>query len=245
MSPLLDGRYYDIAHAYLVRDVAMWRALAGAPCRVLELACGTGRVAIPLARDGHAVTGLDTAPAMLAQARHKAQGIAVDFVLADMREFALPAPFDLVIVPFNGLRLLLERDDLERCLGCVRRALAPGGRFAFDLQMPRPDQLAPGDKQFEHRDPDTGAPLVALYRGRYDAIAQRKILDIEFRFADGTVATDHLEQRIYFPQELEALLAYNGFDVVERYGDHDRGPLGPDSSQLVMVCHQRTSTAAS
>jgi SAM-dependent methyltransferase len=237
MSLLHDGKSYDALHAFMVRDLEYWQRMAGAqPRRVLELACGTGRVAIPLARDGHAVTGIDHSESMLDQARSKAGDLPIRFVRADIRDFAVER-FDLIICPFNGLRLLLERADLERCLVCVRRALRTGASFAFDVSAPRPEQLVPESppRTFEHADPETGAPIVATHQHRYDRLRQLLTLDASFRFRDGTTTTDRIVQRIYFPQEIFALLAYNGFRVVDQWGDYDGAPLTSDSQQLLVV----------
>ena len=221
MTLTTDGRHYDAQHAYLTRDVPYWRALAvPVPLRVLEVACGTGRIAIPLARDGHAVTGIDLSRSMLEQAERKAAeaGVAVALHEADMRTFELGATFDLVLLPFNGMYLLRERADAEQCLAAIRRHLAPGGRFALDFTNPRFEKL-------------TATTHVASY----DRVRQQKTVDITYRFADGSTATDQLVLRVYFPQELLALLAYNGFDVIEQYGDYDRSPLASDSPQLLFV----------
>lgn len=221
----------------MVRDIPYWRWVAGSQRRrILELGCGTGRVAIPIARDGHEVTGIDISDSMLDEARNKAHDVSIRFVHDDVRDFAFE-PFDLIIFPFNGLRLLLDRDDLERSLACVRRALRPEGQFAFDLTAPRPEQLLPEMPiaTYQHRDPTTGAPIVATHVRRYDRLRQLITLDASFRFPDGTTVTDQRVQRVYFPQELFGLLAHNGFRVVESYGDYDRSPLGPESPQLLVV----------
>jgi SAM-dependent methyltransferase len=241
MSLLRNGKYYDALHAFMVRDVEYWRWLAGpSPRRVLELACGTGRVAIPLARDGHDVVGVDIEPSMIEAARRKAGSLPARFEQADMRDFTC-APVDLVIVPFNGTRLLLDRKDFTRCMTCVKRALRPEGRFAIDVTMPRPDQLVDElpPATYHHRDPLTGAAITATHVRRYDRFLQRITLDATFTFEDGTQVREQLEQRVYFPQELVGLLEQAGFRLVERYGDYDRAPLAAGSPQLLFVAARR------
>src|SRR5689334_4995155 len=112
---------------------AFYRGVArrtGGP--VLELACGTGRFTVPLARDGHVVVGLDQSPAMLALARDKARaaGVNVDFVAGDMRDFALARAFALVLIATNSLLHLHDAGDLVRALACARAHLAADGRVA-------------------------------------------------------------------------------------------------------------------
>jgi SAM-dependent methyltransferase len=342
--PLLhDGRYYDAFHTFMTRDIELWRWLAGPRrdpgCRILELGCGTGRVTIPLARDGHDVTGIDTSASMLETARHKATAEnprgRVTFVQRDMRELvrvsvgsgrprheasdpitaapdgdavavapipdapiavtpiavtpivvapssaariavasvavapidvapiAMVAPlheapdpiaaldsdgaFDLVIAPFNVLRLLIERDDLERMLAGVRRALRSGGRFAFDVTAPVPGQLVPELPVTTHRhvDPIDGTPIVATHVRRYDRFRQVITLDVSYQLSGGRTDVDQLVQRVYFPQELFALLAYNGFDVCELYGDYDRRPIDASTPQLIVVATVSAGTGSS
>ena len=108
----------------------------------LELACGTGRLTVPIARalatEGRRVTGLDLAPAMLDAARQKAAdaGIDVELVVGDMRRFAFDRRFGTIFVAFNSLLHLTANDELRDCLACVREHLAPGGAFVFDIFNP-------------------------------------------------------------------------------------------------------------
>jgi SAM-dependent methyltransferase len=115
--------------------VDLARQAAGRGEAVLELACGTGRVTIPIAQAGVEVTGLDNAPAMLDVARRKAAAAGVDvrWVLGDMRTFRLGQRFGLVIIPFRSFLHLLTDADQQACLQHVYEHLLPGGRFALNF----------------------------------------------------------------------------------------------------------------
>ncbi len=105
---------------------------------VLELACGTGRITLPIARDGIEIVGLDNAPAMLDIARRKAsaEDLHVTWVEADMRDFDLGHRFGLVIIPYRSFLHLLTDDDQADCLAAVFRHLEPGGRLALNFFAP-------------------------------------------------------------------------------------------------------------
>src|SRR5215217_3067331 len=118
--------------------VAFYAALAretGGP--VLEIACGTGRVAIPIARQGFAVTGLDLVPGMLELARSKSAGLPVRWVEGDARTFGLGGRFRLVFLTGNAFQLFLTNADQEALLGRVRAHLHEDGLFAFETRNPR------------------------------------------------------------------------------------------------------------
>lgn len=106
---------------------------------VLELACGTGRVTIPIAMAGVDITGLDNAPAMLDVARRKAEAAGADvrWVAADMRSFELEQRFGLVIIPFRSFLHLLTETDQLACLTRVSEHLVPGGRLALNFFVPK------------------------------------------------------------------------------------------------------------
>src|SRR5918998_5714940 len=149
-----DPDLYDLENADdPAFDLAYWERLVRerAPARVLELACGTGRVTLPLARLGVAgtVVGIDLSEPFVERARSRlaaeeeAVRGAVELRVGDMRAPGLPAgSFDLVLLPFNALAYLETRADRVAALGAVRDLLSPGGVFAFDLIQPRYDFLA-------------------------------------------------------------------------------------------------------
>ncbi|HEY2433853.1 MAG TPA: class I SAM-dependent methyltransferase [Vicinamibacterales bacterium] len=133
--------FYDWENARTIkrRDVGFWRGLAAAAeGRILELGTGTGRVAVPLARDGIALTGVDRSPAMLARARRRVSRFGLQrrlaLLLGDMR--ALPfrrGSFNLIMAPYGVLQSLTQERDLRAALASVHRVLRPGGRFVIDL----------------------------------------------------------------------------------------------------------------
>ncbi|MDQ6613617.1 MAG: class I SAM-dependent methyltransferase [Actinomycetota bacterium] len=117
------------------QDVGFWLELArsvGSP--ILELACGTGRLTIELARAGLEVVGLDNDPVMLAAAKRRSQAPEpITLVAADMRRFALSRRFPLVFVGYNSLQLLTEPGDMVACLSLARDHLAPGGLVGVEV----------------------------------------------------------------------------------------------------------------
>src|SRR5581483_3257093 len=129
-------------------DLPFYQELAAAQGgRVLELACGSGRVLVPLVRAGHQVTGLDASPAMLALAREKlaAAGLAdsgrARLVQGDMRELALDEAFDVALIAVKSLAYLTQRADQQRALAGIAHHLRPGGLLALDLMHPSPAWL--------------------------------------------------------------------------------------------------------
>ncbi len=148
MSATLETEviWHDVECASYSADLALWEKLAaagGGP--VLDLGCGTGRVSLHLARRGHEVIGLDRDATLLAALRERADGLAVEAVHADAREFALDRPVALALAPMQTLQLLEGSEDRVACLRRVAAALAPGGRFAAAILegMPPPDDSPP------------------------------------------------------------------------------------------------------
>jgi SAM-dependent methyltransferase len=210
----------------------------------LELGCGTGHKLIPIASDGRSCVGLDFSSDMLAEARRKAdeRGVAVEWMLGDMRAFDLDRTFDFVFITFNSLLHLYEADDLVSCFRSVRRHLAPGARFVFDVFNPNVRLLAGADgvrrtrESLSFMDPDRGNVGVDVSE-IYDAPAQ--VTRGTWYFStdsepDFVVAPLHI--RSIFPQELPLLISLGGLRLVERFGDWTRRSFGVDSPLQLCVC---------
>ena len=240
----LDGRHYDLAYSDYTEDIDFWVEQAkryGGP--VLEIACGTGRITMPLAKEGYEVTGIDLAESMLEQAERNSQeqGLDIEWVKADMRDFRLGKRFPLIICPGQSISRLLTIEDIERCLAAVREHLAPGGRFIMELYNPSLEILSreEGERSpfLEYEHPDGSGTVRVEFSSRYDQSTQ--VLHLRLYYSIPGVSgepTEHVSNRMYFPQELDALLKYNGFGVVEKYGDFDGKAFESGDTYQVVVC---------
>jgi SAM-dependent methyltransferase len=146
MNATAEAIWHDVECGSYAADLPLWEELAeqqgGA---VLELGCGTGRVAIHLARRGHRVVGLDVEPALLAVLAERGAGLPVRTLEADVREFALEDPASLVLAPTHLLQLLPDAEERARSLSCIAAALRPGGLLAAAIieEMPEADGAPP------------------------------------------------------------------------------------------------------
>jgi SAM-dependent methyltransferase len=199
-----------------------------------------------LAQAGYPVTGIDLSEPMLAEARRKSaeQGVEVDWIKADVRDFDLGRQFGLVLFPANALLHLLTLEDLEGCLGSVRRHLAPQGRFAFDVFIPDLDVLRrdPGERHpfSEYADPEGEGDVAVTHSNVYDATTQINTITLYRSLPDGEEELlGTLTMRMLFPQELDALLKYNGFAIDHKYGNYDRRAFDRWAVRQLVVCHAR------
>jgi SAM-dependent methyltransferase len=138
--------WHDVECGSYAADLPLWEELAaGAGGEVLDLGCGTGRVALHLARRGHPVVGVDVEADLLATLEARAAGLPVRTLHADARDFELGRPVPLALAPMQTLQLLDDEADRLACLRCVAEHLEPGGRFAASIleAMPEPDGSPP------------------------------------------------------------------------------------------------------
>jgi len=249
-------------HTYDVEDssdtgVAFYTSLAqetGGP--VLEIACGTGRVSIPIARLGLAVTGVDIVPGMLALARSKSAGLPTHWVEGDARSFDLGARFRLIFLTGNAFQAFLTRADQEALLERVRAQLHDEGLFAFETRNPRwnaDTSSTTGElwANLETRDQeeywqtytDSSGRDVRVSRTQvYDHVAQILHWTTYRRWRAGDreqTKITRIAVRYTFPQELAGLLHYNGFTIIRQYGDWNLEPLTAASTSIISVCRKR------
>ncbi|HVD40919.1 MAG TPA: class I SAM-dependent methyltransferase [Solirubrobacterales bacterium] len=138
--------WHDVECGSYGADLPLWEELAercGGP--VLELGCGTGRVALHLARRGHEVVGLDRDPELLAVLAERGADLSVQALEADARNFELGSPASLVLAPTHLLQLLADSSERAESLRCIATALRPGGILAAAIieEMPEPDGAPP------------------------------------------------------------------------------------------------------
>jgi SAM-dependent methyltransferase len=241
-SPLVSGRKQDLA--FYLETAAASRG------PVLELGCGTGRIAVPLAESGLRVTGLDISQRMLQQAEQKRSSLApagrdlLRLIHGDMTSFDIPEQFPLIIIPFRPFQHLLSVEAQLGCLRCARRHLADGGRLVMDFFQT--DAARMHDPKF----------LEAHFLAEYEMPGGRKVRvferiaafhraaqcnDVEMAF-EVTPPGGHVDRhvfaftfRYFFRYEVAHLLARCGFRLLETFGDFDRSPLKDDSPEMIFV----------
>ena len=218
--------------------------LTGGP--ILELGVGTGRVAIPIAKDGYEVVGIDRSAAMLARAERHARTARAKLRLieADMRSFSLERSFALVTIPFNTF-LMLTPDERWACLARCREHMTPAGRLAIDVFQPDPNRVAGLDgavrEEWRRQDPDTGHTVTKFSstRADVDATTFRWWFDEELEGGAVRRITREATLHYLYRREAELLFPAAGFEIDSLHGDYDGAAVTGQSPKLLLVLRRR------
>jgi SAM-dependent methyltransferase len=199
--------------------------------RVLELAIGTGRVGLPLARRGLAVEGLEASQKMVDLLRAKPDGSHIRVTLGDMADVQVTGPFELVYLVYNTFFNLLYPERQAACFRNVARVLEPGGAFVLECYVPDPPTLDQGQSVRAREVTEDSATIDVE---SYDAAAQRFARQRITIDSQGIRMRPHAE-RYCWPNELDLMAAQAGLRLAERYADWDRRPFGARSRDHVSV----------
>jgi SAM-dependent methyltransferase len=220
-----------------ISGLDFFRDLAGeTPKTILEMGCGTGRLACDLAAWGHVVAGADPAAAMLDVARNRPGGEKVRWVEADAAGLSVGTRYDLIIMTGHAFQVLLEDREVRAALANFRRHLAAGGRLAFETRNPAVrewDTWIPEETREQVEVPGFGRVEV-----HYDIASEEGQLvtfETHFRFAADDIVVAPHTLRFMGQAELAAFLAEAGFTDVAWYGDWDRSAIGPKSQEIIVV----------
>ena len=246
------ARLYDLDLVDDPGDVELYLALAGrAGGRVLELAVGSGRVAVPLAAAGHHVTGVDSDPHMLDRARARgAAGLAgtggsLKVVEADIVGLALPegATFGFGYLALNSLMALGTRAAQQAAIQALADHLDPGGIAAVDVWLPDAEDLARYDGrlilEWTRPEPTTGALVTKAGSAQYDAatgtVALTSVFEEGAQGARPARWVRHDRLRLVSAEELTGFAEAAGLRVETLAGGYDLDPFGPGSDRAVLV----------
>jgi SAM-dependent methyltransferase len=253
------ARLYDLDLSVDPGDVDLYRALArrtGGP--ILELAVGSGRIAVPLAEDGHRVVGVDFDRAMLDRARWRIAAAApevasrIELVEGDMTDAADNAtvraagPFNLAILALNSIIILPSAERQRAALAAMARSLAPDGLAVVDVWLPVPADLTAFDGRLSldwlRIDPASGLEVTKTSAAWFDPTSRRVTLTTIFEEGrpGGTtvrwIRNDAL--RLVTADELIGYAADAGLEVEQLGGDHELGPLSPGADRVVLVARR-------
>lgn len=253
-----DARFYDLdPREFLKTDIPFYlRFAAKKNGPILELACGTGRITVPLAEAGHDVWGLEYSETMLEQFRNKLTGLAketadkIHLVQGDMRHFQLDREFPLVILPCRSFQLLYDEEKENACLKCIYSHLTGNGYFIIDIgnfisNKGKEAEWISGEEFFdwENSDPKTGDKIQRTHVKK-EIDKERQIIypHKTFRITkpDGTVekVVKRSPFKYFFEDQVRSLLAANGMKIIEEMGYYDGRPINEKNSEFLFVCQK-------
>lgn len=244
MGPLYrESRHYDAMNRDTGSDVDFYiqqaRQKNGS---VLDLACGSGRFSIPIAKMGLSISGLDLSKSMLELAKEKSKqlGLNVDFRLGDIRLFNLGKKFDFIFCGFNSSQHLHEEKEYRSFLSCVQDHLNPNGVFVFDIFNPNIAMLnrIPADKFLvsKYKDPDDGQEIEVWENPSYDAAKQLSSFVFQYVKSGYVLFEENFSLRNYFPLEMDIILRNSNFDIISKFGGYKGEPFSSSSMKQVFIC---------
>ncbi len=246
LPELIDLDFGDFAE-----DLPLYEQLAQrCDGPILELGVGTGRVALPLARSGREVWGIDKSAAMLEHARGKASpdvGSRLHLEQADMRDFALDQTFALIFAGAGGFDHLVSPDDQARCLRRVQQHLLPGGIFVCDLRPLLHNSWELGDSvpvfhDWTRKLPDYELTVMKTHSVRADGARQYQLQTniYDCLREDGEVRRiiDEVDLRFTTQYEMVGLLREAELELEHVYGDYDLGPYDNTSEYMITIARR-------
>lgn len=207
---------------------------AGEPPRALELAIGSGRLALPLRERGVEVVGIDSSEEMVSLMRAKRGGEAVPVTMGDFSDVDVEGTFPLVYLAFNTIFVLLTQELQVNCFRNVAEHLEPGGRFIIDC-------FVPDLNRFDSFNTRLGVSSIKsvdehmFEMSIYDPVNQRVSTHVTKRNADGSNTVLPIEIRFAYPSELDLMAQLAGLDLEDRFGWYDLRPFTEQSTSHMSI----------
>ncbi|MEK4699382.1 class I SAM-dependent methyltransferase [Solibacillus sp. FSL R7-0668] len=236
LSKYANPGEYDKTYKGYTADLAFIEAhLAGNPQAIIELACGTGRLAIPLAKQGHTVYGVDIDAGMLkfAQEKATAENLNIHLSLQDCTQLNLPIQSNFIYMTGNSFQHFLTNESQDALFDAVKKHLNPNGEFIFDTRNPILHELVEGDCS-EEAIVQQGELTKVISREIYNPLTQ--ILECTSTYITSkNEYQDHINLRYTYPLELKRLLHQHGFELIALYGSWKKEVF--DEKSVSMVVH--------
>lgn len=246
------AKYYDYDNRdNLTADIPFYHEYAQRTGReILEIGCGTGRVAIPLAEVGFCVTGLDLSDSMLNIFKEKLVNVTeqvrnrVKLINGNMSNFSFDKKYDLIIAPFRAFQALTEVNDINNCLKCINEHLKSNGLFIVNVFRPYKvldeSWCYPETVQWETVDQNIGIKITKKHWGsKIDVVKQVIYPNFAYEISDESGSFERIEEKMsskyYYYQQIKDYLESNGLAVVEEYGWYDKSDI-KDGREMIFVC---------
>lgn len=237
----LDGKHYDALNVHDF-DIPFYLKQAK-QCKgeVLELACGTGRIAIPLANEGINISGIDVSEGMIKQAKEiaKKQKVDIDFKVLDIRNFDLNKKFALIYLPFNSICHIHDFESIKALFNTVKKHLESNGKFIMSVFKPnmnllirKKDEVVTNDS---YTNPYNNTEVKHTENNYYNSADQVNYINWIFEI-DKKTEKIPINMRMFFPQELDNYLKFSNFEIINKFGDYAENDFNENSNQQIIVC---------
>lgn len=239
---IYDANIYDGMNTFL-SDLQFYKKWLpkNKGAKILELCCGTGRLTLPIAMDGYNINGVDYTSSMLDKAKMKAfeAGLDISFIEADIRSLDLQEKYDLIFIPFNSIHHLYKNEDLFKTFNVVKKHLKEGGLFLLDCFNPNIEYIVEGGKEQKEVATYTtgdGREVLIKQTMRYENKTQINRIEWHYFINGEFNSIQNLDMRMFFPQELDSYLEWNGFNIIHKYGGFEEEAFNDNSEKQVFVC---------
>lgn len=255
MEKLYDifADFYDKLLDEHIQDIPLWIEYTQ-KCKspILELACGTGRVLIPLAKEGFEVTGLDSNESMLKKAKEKIKKEnqevqnRIKLIKSDMTDFQIKKKFNLILIVFNSFQHLLTIQDQDNCLKSIDRHLTDNGKLVITVFYPdltRPEGILRKENFKLVQDyPEKGDKTELLCYQYFNHKKQETDVSylVDTQKPNGQLQRKKMSFTIhyFFPSEFERMLISNGFVVEDLFGNFDKSQFTGKSPFMIFVARK-------
>ena len=233
---IYDGMNTDLADLHFYKR---WLPKSK-DARILELCCGTGRLTIPIAKDGYDIKGVDYTSPMLERAKEKASQaeLKIDFIEADIRELNLGEKFDLIFIPFNSIHHLYKNEDLFDTLKVVRNHLKEKGLFLLDCFNPNIQYIVENERKQQviaEYTTNDGRKVLIKQSMHYESASQINRIKWQYFIDDKFHSVQNMDMRLFFPQELNSYFKQIGFNIVHKFGDFTEGEFNDNSEKQIYI----------
>jgi SAM-dependent methyltransferase len=222
--------YDELYSAYDPAAIGLLSDLAGGG-HALELAIGTGRIAIPLRQQGVKVTGIDASEAMVARLRAKPEGADIPVTMGNFADVAVEGQFDLIYIVFNTFYALREQEEQVRCFANVANHLKPDGHFLIEAFVP---DLARFDRGQRVSVVKLGSERVQLDASQHD-LAKQEVRSRHILIGEEGIQLFPVHLRYVWPSEMDLMARLAGLTLAERWGGWQREPFTSASGSHVSV----------
>ena len=190
--------------------------------KILELCCGTGRLTIPIAKDGYNIKGVDYTLSMLERAKEKAfqAGLKIDFIEADIRGLDLGEKFDFIFIPFNSIHHLYKNEDLFDCFN---------PNIQYIVENERKQQVI---TEYTTND---GRKVLIKQSMHYESASQINRIKWQYFIDDKFHSVQNMDMRLFFPQELNSYLKQIGFNIIHKFGNFTEREFEDNSEKQIYI----------